>query len=169
MHSNTVSAALAPVQHWQEMDALSLYQVFEQITDERHPRGKRSSLALILSLLIEGEAGRDDHADCQGPRGSAGEKIGCARCCLERESSFPAWRPTARCCAPWRLIRSRRCTGWWLTRLEAARRCGVEPSRLRAHQAARELHTQVAIDGKTVRGTLAHGAPDQRSQQLVAL
>jgi hypothetical protein len=63
MHYNTLSAALAPVQHWQEIDALSLYHVLEQLTDERHPRGKRYRLALILSLLIEGEAGRDDHAD----------------------------------------------------------------------------------------------------------
>jgi hypothetical protein len=53
---------------------LSLYHVFEQITDERHPRGKCYSLMLILSLLIEGEAGRDDHADRRGPRGSAGAR-----------------------------------------------------------------------------------------------
>ena len=108
MHCNTLSAALAPVQHGQEIDALSLYHVLEQLTDERHPRGKRYRLALILSLLIEGEAGRDDHADREGPRGSAGAQIGCARCCLVRGSSFRVWRPTAMCCAPWTLIRSPR-------------------------------------------------------------
>jgi predicted transposase YbfD/YdcC len=56
-----------------------------------------------------------------------------------------------------------------LTRLEAARRCGEEPSRLLAQSAAREQHVQMALDGKTLRGTLAHAAPDQRSQHLVAL
>ena len=55
MHDNTLSAGLAPVQDWQEIDALSLYHVFEQITDERHLRGKRYSLALVLSLLILGK------------------------------------------------------------------------------------------------------------------
>ena len=34
---------------------------------------------------------------------------------------------------------------------------------------ARAQHVQVALDGKTLRGTLAHAAPDQRSQHVVAL
>ena len=55
MHYNTLSAALAAVEPEQEIDALSLYRVFEQITDERHPRGKRYSLALVLSLVILGK------------------------------------------------------------------------------------------------------------------
>src|SRR5215471_17979074 len=55
MHYNTLSAGLAPVQDWQEIDALSLYHVFEQITDQRHLRGKRYNLALVLSLLILGK------------------------------------------------------------------------------------------------------------------
>lgn len=46
MHSNTFHLALAPVDHDQEIAALSLYHVFEQITDRRQPRGKRYSPAL---------------------------------------------------------------------------------------------------------------------------
>jgi predicted transposase YbfD/YdcC len=56
----------------------------------------------------------------------------------------------------------------FFTRLEAQRRCGKEPSRL-VGQPARESHPQVALDGKTLRGTLGHAAPDQGSQHLVAL
>jgi hypothetical protein len=56
-----------------------------------------------------------------------------------------------------------------LTRLEAERRCDAEPVRLLAQPPAQERHLQVAFDGKTLRGTLAHAAPDQRSQHLVAL
>jgi predicted transposase YbfD/YdcC len=56
-----------------------------------------------------------------------------------------------------------------LTRLEAARRCGAAPSRLLAQPEAKARHLQVALDGKTLRGTLAHAAPDQRSQHVVAL
>ena len=82
MHYSTLSAALVPVECWQEMDTLSLYYAFEQITDGRCPRGKRYSLALVLSLLIEGEAGRDDHAHRRGPRGCACGQTGCTRCCL---------------------------------------------------------------------------------------
>ena len=52
MHYNTLGATLAPVESWQEIDLLSLYQVFEQLTDRWHPRGKRYRLALVLSLLI---------------------------------------------------------------------------------------------------------------------
>ena len=57
----------------------------------------------------------------------------------------------------------------WLTRLSATRRCGAEPSRLVTQLEARAEHVQVAVDGKTLRGTLAHAAPDQTSQHLVAL
>lgn len=168
MHYNTLNAALAPVQHWQEIDALSLYHVLEQLTDERHPRGKRYRLALILSLLILGKL--------------AGMTT------LTAIAEWVRWRadwlrqvlPGAReqfpCVATYsnvlRTVDADQVTqvlASWLTRLEAARRCGAEPSRLLAQPAARELHTQVALDGKTLRGTLAHAAPDQRSQHLVSL
>ncbi len=56
----------------------------------------------------------------------------------------------------------------FFTRLEAQRRCGEEPSRL-VGQPAGERHQQVALDGKTLRGTLGHAAPDQHSHHLVAL
>ena len=46
----------------------------------------------------------------------------------------------------------------WLTRLEAARRCGPEPSRMLSQPEARQQHVQVALDGKTLRGTLGHTA-----------
>lgn len=45
MPYNTLSAALVPVELWQEIGAWSLYHAFEQITDGRSPRGKRYSLA----------------------------------------------------------------------------------------------------------------------------
>lgn len=55
MHYNTGSAALASVEGWQESDVLSLYHVFEHLSDGRHPRGKRYSLPLVLSLVILGK------------------------------------------------------------------------------------------------------------------
>ena len=56
-----------------------------------------------------------------------------------------------------------------LTRLAATRRCGQEPSRLLGQAQARERHVQVALDGKTLRGTLGHAAPDEPSVHLVRL
>lgn len=55
MHYNMINATLVASEPWQGMDALSLYHVFEQLSDKRHPRGKRYSLALVLSLLILGK------------------------------------------------------------------------------------------------------------------
>lgn len=57
----------------------------------------------------------------------------------------------------------------WLRRLEAARRCGAEPRRWLSQPAAQEPPLQMALDGKPLRGPLAHAAPDQGSQQVVAL
>jgi predicted transposase YbfD/YdcC len=57
----------------------------------------------------------------------------------------------------------------WLTRLEAERRCAGEPSRLLTQADAHEQHDQVVLDGKTLRGTLGHAAPDEPSCHLVAL
>ncbi len=55
-----------------------------------------------------------------------------------------------------------------LTRVRAAERCGDEPSRL-AGQVQREAHVHVALDGKTLRGTLGHKQPDQRKMHQLAL
>lgn len=53
-----------------------------------------------------------------------------------------------------------------LTRVAATQRCGDEPSRL-AGQGQAEQH--VALDGKTLRGTLGHEALDQRKMHQLAL
>ena len=55
-----------------------------------------------------------------------------------------------------------------LTRVRATKRCGDEPSR-RLRQAEGEEHVHVALDGKTLRGTLGHEAADQRKMHQVAL
>ncbi len=54
-----------------------------------------------------------------------------------------------------------------LARLVATQRGGDEPSRL-AGQAQRETQSHVALDGKTLRGTLAHEAADQKKMHQVA-
>lgn len=167
MHYNTFRAALAPIEDGQEIDALSLYHAFEQLIDERHPRGKRYSLALILSLLIVGKlAGMTTlTAIAEWVRWRA-DWLG---------QVLPGTRATFPCVATYSNVLQSveaeqvvQVLAHFFTRLEAQRRCGEEPSRL-VGQPAREQYRQVALDGKTLRGTLAHTAPDQRSQHLVAL
>ena len=55
-----------------------------------------------------------------------------------------------------------------LTRVAATERCGDEPSRL-AGQAEREAHVHVALDGKTLRGTLGHEPADQKPMHQLGL
>jgi hypothetical protein len=56
-----------------------------------------------------------------------------------------------------------------LTRLGATQRCEEEASRLPHDQPPPEEHVHVALDGKTLRGTLGHSAPDQQKMQQLAL
>jgi len=55
-----------------------------------------------------------------------------------------------------------------LMRVRASERCGDEPSRLMG-QAEREMHVHVALDGKTLRGTLGHEQADQRPMHQLGL
>src|SRR5437588_10285550 len=55
-----------------------------------------------------------------------------------------------------------------LTRVRASQRCGEEPSRLVGQaQSAEPVH--LALDGKTLRGTLGHSAADQRKMHQLGL
>jgi predicted transposase YbfD/YdcC len=161
---HTVLAA----EHKQELDALSLYHVLEQITDRRRPRGKRYRLALVLSLLILGKlAGMTTIS-------AIAEWVGFRADWLYQV--LPAARRRFPCVATYsnvlRTVDEQEVTellASWLTRLEAERRCGEEPSRLLTQPAAREQAVQVILDGKTLHGTLSHAAADQQSVHLVAL
>jgi predicted transposase YbfD/YdcC len=55
-----------------------------------------------------------------------------------------------------------------LTRVAATQRCGDEPSRLAGQEEAQQ-HVHVALDGKTLRGTLGHEAVDQQKMHQLAL
>ena len=56
----------------------------------------------------------------------------------------------------------------FLSRVAASARCADEPSRLLG-QAEAQVHEHVALDGKTLRGTQGHQAPDQQKMHQVAL
>jgi hypothetical protein len=160
MHYNMVGKLLAQAEWAGEIDALSVYRAFEHISDGRHKRGVRYSVALILTLIVLGKV------------------TGMTR--LSAIAEWVRWRadwlrqvlPGAReqfpCTATYsnvvRAVEAEQVIEMLaslLTRLEAARRCGSEPSRLHSQPEAREQHVQVAKGGKTLRGTLAHAAPEE--------
>jgi predicted transposase YbfD/YdcC len=152
----------------EEMDVLSLYCMLEQVSDHRQKRGVRYPLAFVLSLVILGKlAGMTSLAGiAEWVRWRADQ--------LTLLLPFP--RASLPCASTYgkvlRRVEAEEVThliAQWLTRLSATRRCGSEPSRLRSQQEAREQYTHVALDGKTLRGTLDHTAPDQPSQHVVAL
>jgi predicted transposase YbfD/YdcC len=152
----------------EEVDALSLYRALEQVSDHRQKRGVRYPLAVILSLVVLGKlAGMTSLA-------------GIAEWVRLRADGLKAMLPLSRASLPCastygnvlRTIEAEEVTRLladWLTRLSATQRCGSEPSRLLTQPDKRGRHVHVILDGKTLRGTLNHVAPDQQSCHLVAL
>ena len=52
MDYNTVSAPLKLALDLKAVDEFSLYHAFEQVQDRRQKRGVRSSVALVLTLIV---------------------------------------------------------------------------------------------------------------------
>src|SRR5438270_11882353 len=145
----------------------ALYEAFKQVTDGRKKRGCRYTLALLLTLLLLARlAGETDlGAAAQWIRLRKGwisqhlhltrGSLPCAGTyayALERIDAQELLSVVAAC----------------LTRWEAAERCEDEPSRL-AGQDGQQQKQHVAVDGKTMRGTLGHEAATQPSVHVLSV
>lgn len=167
MDYNTLQAAVEAVAVEQQMDALSIYRAFEQIEDGRHKRGVRYSVALILTLIVLGKlAGMTSLA-------------GIAEWVRLRAGWLATVLPTTRkrfpCVATYsNVLRAvdaqqvQQVMNDLLRRVGAMKRCGDEPSR-EDKAAECEQHVHVALDGKTLRGTLGHEPADQQKMHQLAL
>jgi predicted transposase YbfD/YdcC len=168
MDYSTLSDPLKPGQDLESIDAFSIYQAFEQVQDGRQKRGVRYSVALVLTLLMLSKlAGMTTLA--AGAHWVRLRAPSLSRVLPVKRKEFP-------CAATYsnvlRVVDEEQVLqvmAHLLTRLRAARRCGMEPSRLLSQPEAREQHAHVALDGKTLRGTCGHLASDQPSVHLVAL
>lgn len=145
----------------------ALYEALKQVTDGRKKRGCRYSLALLLTLLLLARlAGETDiraaaqwirlrkdwiiehlhltraTLPCAGTYGYA----------LERIDAQELLEVVAGC----------------LTRWEATERCQDEPSRL-VDQGGQQEKQHVAVDGKTMRGTLGHESESQPSVHILSV
>lgn len=168
MDSTTSCDQFQPREYPEEIDVLSLYRAFEQVSDYRQKRGVRYPLALVLSLVILGKLA--------GMTSLAGIAEWVRLRADPLKQMLPCPRASLPCASTYGKVLRRveaeevtRRMAQWLTRLSATRRCGAEPSRLLVQPEAREQHVHVVLDGKTLRGTLGHVAPDQQSVHLVAL
>ena len=52
MNYTTLQEALTQAESTVEVDAQSVYRAFEQVSDGRHKRGVRYSVALLLTLIV---------------------------------------------------------------------------------------------------------------------
>ena len=145
----------------------ALYEALKQVKDGRKKRGCRYSLALLLTLLLLARlAGETDiRAAAQWIRLRKGwiiEHLHLSRAtlpcagtygyALERIDAQELLEVVAGC----------------LTRWEAAERCENEPSRL-ADQQGQQDKQHVAVDGKTMRGTLGHESESQPGVHVLSV
>jgi predicted transposase YbfD/YdcC len=165
MNYSMLEEAMEQVQLPVEIDALSVYRAMEHIQDGRHKRGVRYSVALIFTLILLAKV-----AGMTTPLAIAQWVRLRAKWLRE---VLPITRTSFPCAATYsnvlRAVDAEQVNAVLmqaLTRVAATQRCGEEPSRL-AGQAQAEQH--VALDGKTLRGTLGHKALDQRKMHQLAL
>jgi hypothetical protein len=168
MNYSTLEEAMEQVGWDQQIDALSVYRAFEHIDDGRHKRGVRYRVALILTLIVLAKlAGMTTPAAiAEWVRLRAGwlrQVLPCTR------KSFPCAATYSNVLRAVDAEQVRQVINDWLSRLGATQRCGEEPSRLLEQEEERQEHVHVALDGKTLRGTLGHSAADQKKMHQLAL
>src|SRR5258708_39243324 len=143
-----------------EIDALSVYRALEHITDGRNKRGVLYSVAQILTLVLLGKL-----AGMTTPAAIA-EWVRLRATWLKH---VLAWkRPGFPCASTYSNVLRKldaaqvnEVLSQLLIRADASHRCGDEPSRL-ALQEEVKRHVHLALDGKTLKGTLGHTSPDEK-------
>ena len=139
MDSITLGNHLQGLEPIEEVQVLSLYRAFEQMSDHRQKRGVRYPLAIILSLLVLGKLA--------GITSLAGIAEWVRLWADWPKAGLPLTRASLPCASTYgnvlRTIEAEEMTQmlaeWW-TRLSATRRCGAEPSRLLTQLEARAEH-----------------------------
>ena len=145
----------------------ALYEAFKQVKDGRKKRGCRYSLALILTLLLLARlAGETEiRAAAQWIRLRQGwiiEHLHLSRASLPCAGTY--LYALGRIDAQELLEVVAGC----LTRWEGAERCENEASRL-PNLGGKQDKQHLAVDGKTMRGTLGHESADQPSVHVLSV
>ena len=155
MNYSIVNEARELAQWSAESEALSIYQVMMTLTDTRGKKGKRYSLALILTFVLlakmAGETTLQAIADWIRYRGPWLQEV------------LPEARATFPCVATYSNI---------LRSVDPAQVTQVLMdllTRVRAEKRAEDEQMHVVLDGKTLRGTQQHLAEDQKKMHHVNL
>jgi hypothetical protein len=145
----------------------ALYEALKQVKDGRKKRGCRYSLALILTLLLLARLGGETEirAAAQWIRLRKGWII----------EQFHLTRASVPCQGTYLYALERidaqellEVVAGCLTRWEAGERCENEASRLN-DLGGKQDKQHVAVDGKTMRGTLGHESAEQPSVHVLSV
>ena len=144
----------------------SLLCAFEQVTDGRKAKGKRYPLPLILTLLLLGKLAGETTVN--GIVDWIREREGWLRRHLHWPKRFPTNSTDSEALARCDAEQIVSVMANMLLKAQAVEQCASEPSRLQAQKGDESL-THVALDGKTLRGTLKHESDRQPSVHLLSL
>src|SRR5919205_534537 len=166
MYLSIFESAAAGVVEGLCIDPASLYRAFEQVTDGRKKKGKRSPLPLLLTLLLLGKLAGETTVN------GIVDWIKERQAWLRGQLNWPKRFPTnstysealARCDAEEIVT----VVANVLLKARAVAQCETEPSHLQAYKPEETL-THVAMDGKTLRGTLGHESEGQPSVHVLSL
>jgi len=141
-----------------------MYRAFEQVCDGRKARGKQYPLAVLLTRLslakLAGETSISGVVDWTRNRADALRKqLGWSR-------GFPTNSTSTSALARANAEQIVQVSAQVILKAQARERCGDEPSRL---QSQAQPLSQVAMDGKTLRGTLGHEDASQPPVHLLSL
>lgn len=142
----------------------SLYQAFEQVPDGRKAKGKRYPLPLLLTLLLLGKLAGE--TTVSGIVEWIGERQSWVRTQLDWPKRFPVHSTYSEALAHCDAEQIATIVAQVLLKARAVEQCGNEPSRLWANK-QQETLTHVAMDGKTLRGTLGHRQEGHPSVHLL--
>ena len=142
----------------------SLYHAFEQVTDGRKAKGKRYPLPLLLTLLLLGKLAGE--TTVSGIIEWIGERQGWIRAQLQWPKRFPVHSTYSEALARCDAEQIASVLAQVILKARAVQECGTEPSRLQASKQQKPL-IHVAMDGKTLRGTLGHRPEGQPSVHVL--
>ena len=150
-----------------KIDPASLYRAFEQVKDGRKKKGKRYPLPLLLTLLLLGKLAGE--TSISGIIDWVKERQGLLKQQLGWPKRFPVNSTYSQALAQCDAGQIVTAIASVILKARAVEQCETEPSRLLAERTSGEHLIHTAMDGKVLRGTLAHASEKQPSVHLLSL